>query len=77
MSFERKLHLCLHSKECHFSTEINFERTTDEFQKNVIRSGPVSNAKNIKADSPKILRPTHFSRTKDINAKKLLVGAIP
>jgi hypothetical protein len=77
MSFERKLHLGLHSKECHFSTEMNFERTTDEFQKNVIRSGPVTNAKNIKADSPKILRPNHFSRTKNIKSKKLGVCVIP
>jgi hypothetical protein len=38
MSFERKHHLGLNLKECHFSTEINFETTTDEFQKNVIRS---------------------------------------
>jgi hypothetical protein len=30
--------------------------------------GPVTNAKNIKADMPKILRPTHFSDTKDTKA---------
>jgi hypothetical protein len=30
--------------------------------------GPVTNAQNIKANSPKILRPTHFSCTKDIKA---------
>ena len=30
--------------------------------------GPVFNAKNIKADRPKILRPTHFSCIKDIKA---------
>ncbi len=30
--------------------------------------GPVLNAKNIKADSHKILRPTHFSCTKNIKA---------
>jgi hypothetical protein len=34
--------------------------------------GPVTNAKNIKADSPKILRPTHFSCTKDIKADSFL-----
>ncbi len=39
--------------------------------------GPVTNAKNINAESPKILTPTHFWRTKDIKAKKLGVGAIP
>jgi hypothetical protein len=33
--------------------------------------GEVTNAKNIKADRPKILRPTHFSCMKDIKAKKL------
>ena len=27
----------------------------------VLKTGPVLNAKNIKADSHKILRPTHFS----------------
>jgi hypothetical protein len=30
--------------------------------------GEVTNAKNIKADSPKILRPTHFWSIKDIRA---------
>ena len=30
--------------------------------------GPVLNAENIKADRPKILRPTHFSCMKDIKA---------
>ena len=30
--------------------------------------GEVTNAENIKADTPKILRPTHFSGTKDIKA---------
>jgi hypothetical protein len=39
--------------------------------------GLVTNAKNIKADMPKILRPTHFSCMKDIKAKKLDVGVIP
>ena len=29
-------------------------------------SGGVTNAENIKADRPKILRPTHFSCMKDI-----------
>jgi hypothetical protein len=32
------------------------------------KSGPVLNAENIKADSHKILRPTHFSCTKNIKA---------
>ena len=30
--------------------------------------GEGTNAENIKADTPKILRPTHFSGTKDIKA---------
>jgi hypothetical protein len=30
--------------------------------------GEVTNAENIKANTPKILRPTHFSGTKDIKA---------
>jgi hypothetical protein len=34
--------------------------------------GEVTNAENIKADSPKILRPTHFSGIKDIKADSLL-----
>ena len=34
--------------------------------------GEVTNAKNIKADTPKILRPTHFSGTKDIKANIFL-----
>jgi hypothetical protein len=32
----------------------------------------VTNAKNIKADSPKILRPTHFLCTKDIKTNSFL-----
>jgi hypothetical protein len=43
----------------------------------VLKSGEVTNAENIKADRPKILRPTHFSCMKDIKAKKLVVGVIP
>jgi hypothetical protein len=38
MSFERKLHLGINSKERHFSTKTQFVRTTDEFWKNVKRS---------------------------------------
>ena len=34
--------------------------------------GEVTNAENIKANSPKILRPTHFWRTKDIKADSFL-----
>ncbi len=34
--------------------------------------GMVTNAKNIKADSPKILRPTHFWSIKDIKADSFL-----
>ncbi len=32
----------MNSKERQFSTETNFERTTDEFQKNVIRSNDLA-----------------------------------
>ncbi len=35
--------------------------------------GPVTNAENIKADSHKILRPTHFSCTKNIKANSFSV----
>ena len=38
----------------------------------VQNSGPVTNAENIKADRPKILRPTHFSCMKDIKADSFL-----
>jgi hypothetical protein len=34
--------------------------------------GPVTNAKHIKADTPKILMPTHFWRTKNIKANIFL-----
>ncbi len=37
-----------------------------------ILEGPVTNAKNIKADSHKILRPTHFTCTKNIKADSFL-----
>jgi hypothetical protein len=40
-------------------------------------SGEITNAKNIKANRPKIFRPTHFSCMKDIKAVKLVVGVIP
>ncbi len=43
----------------------------------LIRSGEVTNAENIKADSPKILTPTHFSCIKNIKAEKLVVGVVP
>ncbi len=39
--------------------------------------GEVTNAENIKADRPKILRPTHFSCIKNIKAEKLVVGVVP
>jgi hypothetical protein len=44
---------------------------------NVTDSGEVTNAENIKADRPKILRPTHFSGPKDIKAEKWVVGVVP
>ena len=43
----------------------------------VLLLGEVTNAENIKADTPKILRPTHFSDPKDINAEKWVVGVVP
>ncbi len=39
--------------------------------------GEVTNAENIKADTPKILRPTHFSGPKDIKAEKWVVSVVP
>jgi hypothetical protein len=42
-----------------------------------VKKGEVTNAENIKADRPKILRPTHFSGPKDIKAKKWVVGVVP
>ncbi len=47
------------------------------FRKYVDLKGPVTKAKNIKADTPKILRTTHFSGPKDTKAEKLVVGVIP
>ena len=41
-SFERMFNLGLYSKEQIFSFETNFERTTDKFRKNVIRSNDLS-----------------------------------
>ncbi len=41
------------------------------------KMGEVTNAENIKADRPKILRPTHFSCIKNIKAEKLDVGVVP
>ena len=38
----------------------------------LIKSREVTNAKNIKANMPKILRPTHFSDMKDIKADSFL-----
>ncbi len=40
--FERTINLGLYSKERIFSFETNFERTTDKFRKNVIRSKDLS-----------------------------------
>ncbi len=37
----------------------------------------VTKAKNIKTDSPKILKPTHFWGTKDNKANKVSFGLIP
>ena len=39
--------------------------------------GPVTKIKNIKTDSTKILRPTHFSGPKDIKTDKFFFGLIP
>ena len=38
--------------------------------------GPVTKIKNIKTDSTKILRPTHFSGLKDIKTDRLFLGLI-
>ncbi len=38
--------------------------------------GPVTKIKNIKTNSTKILRSTHFSRPKDIKTDRLFVGLI-
>ncbi len=38
--------------------------------------GPVTKIENIKTDLTKILRPTHFSRPKDIKTDRLFVGLI-
>ncbi len=40
--FKRKYKTCLYSNERFFSFETNFERTTDKFRKNVIRSNDLS-----------------------------------
>ncbi len=37
----------MNSKECNFSFETNFERTTDEFRKNVIRTNNLPRLKII------------------------------
>ena len=39
----------------------------------LIQKGPVTKIKNIKTDLTKILRPTHFSRPKDIKTDRLFV----
>ena len=36
------------------------------------KTGEVTNAENIKADTPKILKPTHFSGPKDFKAHVFL-----
>ncbi len=38
--------------------------------------GPAAKIKNIMTDSTKILKPTHFSRPKDIKTDRLFVGLI-
>jgi hypothetical protein len=42
-----------------------------------VKTGEVTNAENIKADRPKLLRPTHFSCINNIKAEKLVVGVVP
>jgi hypothetical protein len=43
----------------------------------IILLGPVTKIKNIKTNSTKILRPTHFSGPKDIKTNKFFFGLIP
>jgi hypothetical protein len=50
---------------CSFITEIHYPITYE-------KCGSGLNAENIKADRPKILRPTHFSCMKDIKADSFL-----
>jgi hypothetical protein len=38
--------------------------------------GPVTKIENIKTDWTKILRPTHFSRPKDIKTDRLFFGLV-
>jgi hypothetical protein len=45
--FERMINIGLYSKEQIFSFEMNFERTTDTFWKNVIRSNDLSRNRNV------------------------------
>ncbi len=58
-NFERKLHLGMNSKEHNFSFETNFERTTDEFRKNVIRTNDLARLKTLK----RLIILFHFNRT--------------
>ena len=43
--FERTYETCLYSHERFFSFKTNFERTTDEFRKNVIRSNDLARSR--------------------------------
>ena len=43
----------------------------------LIQKGPVTKIKNIKTDLTKILRPTHFSRPKDIKTDKFFSVLFP
>ncbi len=60
-----------------YITTIGKYKTHLKYLLGLVFSGEVTNAENIKADRPKILRPTHFSCIKNIKAKKLVVGVVP
>ncbi len=50
---------------------------TKYFRMNVVslgNQGPVTKIENIKTDATKILRPTHFSGSKDIKTDRFFVG---
>jgi hypothetical protein len=56
---------CRRSRPHPGERSVGVRHTTSVIEKKL---GPVLNAENIKANRPKILRPTHFSCMKDIKA---------
>jgi hypothetical protein len=57
--------------------KLDFSSSNKKKKKKLNFLGEVTYAENIKADRPKILKPTHFSCMKDFKAEKLVVGVIP